>query len=185
MDHYSKARREGLRIYQQAIQANTDPYLPVLENKVPNLAQLSRLSLGVMTIPLDRVVGSVSQGRAFAFTENFLPILDGGSEFAAKWDRLYESVEAEGVNMPVTALEYMGFRTWCAKNGHSATNEASWLLWTPENPTDPTLADTDGDIRLAWKAALADLGLDCPTFDRDFIAGPPMKVNRPGYRVSS
>ena len=24
---------------------------------------------------------------------------------------------------------------------------------------DGTLADTDGDIRLAWKAALADLGL--------------------------
>lgn len=39
---------------------------------------------------------------------------------------------------------------------------------------DGTLADTDGDIRLAWKAALADLGLDCPTFDRDFIAGPPI-----------
>ena len=39
---------------------------------------------------------------------------------------------------------------------------------------DGTLADTDGDIRLAWKAALADLGLACPTFDRDFIAGPPI-----------
>ncbi len=109
MDHYGKARREGLRIYNAAIQANTDPYLPVLEKKVPNLAQLSRLSLGIIAIPLDRVVGSVSQGRSFAFTENFLPILDGGSEFAAKWDRLYESVEAEGVSQPVTALEYMGY----------------------------------------------------------------------------
>ena len=107
MDHYGKARREGLRLYTAAIQANSDPYLPVLEDKVPNLAQLSRLSLGIMTIPLDRVVGSVSKGRSYAFTENFLPILDGGSEFAAKWDRLYESVEAEGVNQPVTALEYL------------------------------------------------------------------------------
>ena len=109
MDHYGKARREGLRLYTAAIQANSDPYLPVLEDKVPNLAQLSRLSLGIMTIPLDRVVGSVSKGRSYAFTENFLPILDGGSEFAAKWDRLYESVEAEGVNQPVTALEYLGY----------------------------------------------------------------------------
>ena len=40
---------------------------------------------------------------------------------------------------------------------------------------DGTLADTDGDIRLAWKAALADLGLDCPAFDRDFVAGPPIE----------
>ena len=109
MDHYGKARRDGLRLYSAAIQSNTDPYLPVLEKKVPNIAQLSRLSLGIISIPLDRVVGSVSQGRSFAFTENFLPILDGGSEFASKWDRLYESVEAEGVNQPVTALEYMGY----------------------------------------------------------------------------
>jgi basic membrane lipoprotein Med (substrate-binding protein (PBP1-ABC) superfamily) len=109
MDHYGKARRDGLRIYTAAIQANADPYLPVLEKKVPDLSQLTRLSLGVITVPLDRVIGSVSQGRSFAFTENFLPILDGGSEFAAKWDRLYESVEAEGVNQPVTALEYLGY----------------------------------------------------------------------------
>lgn len=37
---------------------------------------------------------------------------------------------------------------------------------------DGTLADTDADIRLAWKAAIADLSLDCPEFDRVFVAGP-------------
>lgn len=40
---------------------------------------------------------------------------------------------------------------------------------------DGTLADTDGDIRASWKAALADLGISCPDFDRDFIAGPPLE----------
>ena len=109
MDHYGRARREGLRIYTLALQAHEDPYLPVLETKVPELAALSRLSLGIITSPLSRVMGSVSQGRSKAFTRNFLPILDGGSEFAAKWDHLYESVESEGVNQPVTALEYLGY----------------------------------------------------------------------------
>ena len=109
MDHYSKARREGLRIYQQAIQANTDPYLPVLEERVPGLSSLSRLSLGIMSIPLDRVIGSVSRGRSYAFAEGFLPILEGGSEFASKWERLCESVEARGVNQPITVLEYLGY----------------------------------------------------------------------------
>ena len=109
MDHYGKARRDGLRIYTAALQAHEDPYLPVLESKVPELASLSRLSLGIMAIPLSRVMGSVSMGRSRAFTKNFLPILDGGSEFAAKCDRLYESVESEGVNQPVTALEYLGY----------------------------------------------------------------------------
>ncbi len=40
---------------------------------------------------------------------------------------------------------------------------------------DGTLADTDLDIRVSWKAALADLGVDCPNFDRDFVAGPPIE----------
>ena len=109
MDHYSKARREGLRVYQSAIQANTDPYLPVLEEKVPNLSTLSRLSLGIMSVPLDRVVGSVSRGRSYAFAEGFLPILEGGSEFAAKWEHLCESVEQSGLNQPITVLEYLGY----------------------------------------------------------------------------
>ena len=40
---------------------------------------------------------------------------------------------------------------------------------------DGTLADTDPDIRGAWKAALDDLGLECPSFDRLFVAGPPIE----------
>ena len=39
---------------------------------------------------------------------------------------------------------------------------------------DGTLADTDPDIRGAWKAALRDLGLECPEFDEKFVAGPPI-----------
>ena len=39
---------------------------------------------------------------------------------------------------------------------------------------DGTLADTDPDIRRAWKAALSDLGLNCPQFDEKFVAGPPI-----------
>ena len=38
---------------------------------------------------------------------------------------------------------------------------------------DGTIADTDADIRLAWKAAIADIGLECPSFDEKFVAGPP------------
>lgn len=40
---------------------------------------------------------------------------------------------------------------------------------------DGTLADTDRDIREAWKHAMKDMGLECPSFDCDFIAGPPIE----------
>lgn len=108
MDHYGKARREGLRIYSAAIQAHEDPYLPVLEETEPALARLNRNALGVQTVPLERVAGSVSRGRSYAFTRGFYPILESGSEFAGKWERLYASVEENGINQPVTLLEYMG-----------------------------------------------------------------------------
>lgn len=39
---------------------------------------------------------------------------------------------------------------------------------------DGTLADTDRDIRRAWEAAIADLGLSCGAFDEKFVAGPPI-----------
>ena len=41
---------------------------------------------------------------------------------------------------------------------------------------DGTLADTDGDIRLAWKAALSDMKLACPRFDELFVAGPTIEA---------
>ena len=109
MDHYGKARREGLRAYHAAVQAHRNPCLPVLEDQEPALEKLNRRSLGIQSVPLERIAGSVSQGRSYAFAGNFMPILEGGSEFASKWERLYASVEEEGLNQPVTLLEYRGF----------------------------------------------------------------------------
>ena len=145
MDHYGKARREGLRVYQAAIQSNADPYLPVLEDKVPNLAQLTRQSLGIITVPVERIVGSVSTGRSYAFAGNFMPILEPGSEFAVKWEHLYDSVEQEGVNMPVTALEYLGYyyviegnkRTSVMKSMGAMDLEADVTRVIPERSDDP------------------------------------------------
>ena len=142
---YTHARREGLREFALCNQAHTDPYLPVLEEKVPNLAQLSRLSLGVMSIPLDRVVGSVSQGRSYAFARNFMPIIESGSEFSSKWERLYESVKEKGVNVPITALEYMGYyyviegnkRTSVMKSMDAEEIEADVTRVVPERTGDP------------------------------------------------
>ena len=106
--NYAKARQKGLKAYAQAIHDNQDPYLPVLEEKVPGLNSLNRMSLGIQAIPLSRVVGSVSRGRSFAFANNFMPILEMNSEFSVKWATLCESVEQEGLRDPAKVLEYMG-----------------------------------------------------------------------------
>ncbi len=106
---YFKARREGLKAYSAAIAEHRDPYLPVLQDKLPNLNQMDRLSLGIQAVPLDRVIGTVTQGRSYAFANNFMPILETNSEFSGKWGALYESVEAEGLREAAKMLEYMGY----------------------------------------------------------------------------
>ena len=45
----------------------------------------------------------------------------------------------------LSEIEYLAFLCWSAKNGKDATAEETWKLWSPENPTDPTLADSDDD----------------------------------------
>ena len=46
----------------------------------------------------------------------------------------------------LSELEYVAFKDWCSRNGElDPADEANWKLWTPENPTDPTKIDTDGD----------------------------------------
>ena len=106
--YYSRARQKGLKAYTQALKDGTDPYLPVLEDMVPNINALSRVTLGILSVPLYRVVGSVSQGRSYAFANNFMPILDVNSEFGTKWSALYASMEEEGLRDAPKMLEYMG-----------------------------------------------------------------------------
>ena len=183
MDHYSKARREGLRVYQAAIQSNTEPYLPVLEDREPALSQLSRLSLGVQTIPLDRVVGSVSQGRSYAFTKDFLPILESGSEFAVKWEHLCESVEAEGVNQPITVLEYLGYyyviegnkRTSVMKYLNAMDIEADVTRVYPPQSDDPQVTAYYEYCDFAKETGLYDLLFTNPGSYRKLVSLPGIR----------
>lgn len=105
---YQKARREGLKAYTAAIGSNRDPYLPVLEESVANLNQLTHIPIGVITVPLDYLKGSVSHGRSYAFADNFMPILEMNTEFCSKWCSLYESIAENGMREPAKVVEYFG-----------------------------------------------------------------------------
>ena len=104
---YGKARKLGIKAYHTAIQNGSDPYLPVLDDLVPNLLALAPVNLGLISIPIERVAGTGTRGRTNAFANNFMPILDRRSEFANKWMMLNHSVVESGVREPVKALEYL------------------------------------------------------------------------------
>lgn len=104
---YEKALKMGRREMNLRKGRHEDPYLPVLDELVPNAMALPARSLRLVNIPLNQIVGTATHGRTTAFAANFMPVLDGRSEFITKWELLYESVINEGVNSPIKAYEYM------------------------------------------------------------------------------
>lgn len=105
-DAYIHARKEGLRVMRACQSRGESPTLPVLSELVPELNRLAQVPLGLVQVSMDQIVGTVTKGRTTAFAPGFLPLLDPDSEFAVKWSTLYDSVVADGINQPITALEY-------------------------------------------------------------------------------
>lgn len=106
IDHYIKAKKEGLREVHALQQRGLDPTLPVLSELVPGLNRLSQVPLGILQISIDQIAGTATKGRTTAFSPSFMPLLDQNSEFATKWATLYNSVVRDGLRQPVIALEY-------------------------------------------------------------------------------
>lgn len=104
---YDKAKKLASRAYHAALQKDENPYLPVLEELLPEHLSLPHIHLGLVTIPMNQLVGTATRARTSAFACNFMPLLDEGSEFAQKWVLLHHSVIQDGVREPIKVLEYM------------------------------------------------------------------------------
>lgn len=103
--------RDALKRAQKEFRACTSngeyPYLPVLDDFIPQEDLLHVSDLGVIQIPLELIRGTRTEGRTRAFTRNFMPLMDEDSEFALKWKSLYQSQIEEGIRDPIKAYEYL------------------------------------------------------------------------------
>lgn len=104
---YQSARRMGERAYRKAVASGQYPYLPALEEFFPGGNSDVGKPIGVMEISLSQVVGTKTRGRQEAFACNFMPLLDGESEFAGKWVALLTAQENEGIRDAVQVYEYL------------------------------------------------------------------------------
>ena len=92
---YAAALKQGRRRYQSAVTKGQYPYLPVLDDILSYTEVVQTVSLGLMDIPLSKVVGTKTAGRTNAFADNFMPLLAEKSEFGAKWASLYDHQRSE------------------------------------------------------------------------------------------
>ncbi len=107
MNNYETAYKKGKKDYQQRLSRREKPTLQVLDDILPSKGSYSESYLGLVQIPTEQIVGTKTNGRSNAFSGNFMPILEKGTEFATKWSSLSESHEEEGIREPIKAYEYM------------------------------------------------------------------------------
>lgn len=104
---YMSAQKLGKKEYNACVNKGKYPYLPVLENLISDGEIDSEVSLSVDQIPLSLVVGTCNAARTNAFAGNFMPLLEWGTEFSAKWASLSDSQVNEGIRDPIKVYEYM------------------------------------------------------------------------------
>lgn len=104
---YTGAVKRGRKQYQESLSRGQHPYLPVLDDILSYTKIVSEVNLGLMDIPLKRIIGTKTEGRTNAFASNFMPLLPEQSEFGAKWAALYDHQIEEGIRDPIVAYEFM------------------------------------------------------------------------------
>ncbi|WP_456317917.1 hypothetical protein, partial [Solobacterium moorei] len=114
LSEYTLARKKG---------KTDEETLAVLNNSI--FSDLPKVYVGILEIPLDLVVGTVTSSRATSFTENWMPTLDEDTEFAAKWSRLYTAQIEEGIREPIQVYEYM--HAFFVKEGNKRVSVLKYL----------------------------------------------------------
>ena len=64
---YDKAKKMGAKAYKRAVADGRYPFLPVLDDIIDKDSIAKEMNLGLVDIPLSRVVGTSSAGRTQAF----------------------------------------------------------------------------------------------------------------------
>lgn len=106
-EDYIKAQKMGLKAFKASTAKGHYPYLPVLDEILSHVDIECEVNLGTINIPLQQVVGTSTAGRTQAFASNFMPLLDYGSEFSAKWSNLVDAQIEEGIHDAIKVYEYM------------------------------------------------------------------------------
>ena len=108
-EEYLLALKKGQKVYRERLMAGLPPYPAVLDDILPAGSSNTTKEIGLVEIPVERIVGTKSAGRITAFNAEFQPLLDAESEFAIKWINLCSAHLSEtGITEPIVCFEYLG-----------------------------------------------------------------------------
>ncbi len=107
-EEYQLALKAGLKEYKELLSREQEPHPTVLDAILSPEQSDRYVDVGILDIPTERIVGTKTAGRITAFTPSFLPLLELGSEFSAKWVELCRAHLSEGIRDPILCYEYLG-----------------------------------------------------------------------------
>lgn len=106
---YRKANNAAKKEVKKKTKQNTDPYLKSLSSFLKEDMISEKISLGVMNIPTDKIVGIVTTEGKDMYTSDFMPLPAPDGDFSSKWCKLYwYYLSNKGVRCPITCYEYLG-----------------------------------------------------------------------------
>lgn len=109
-EQYLTARKLAQKDHRSCVLHGRYPYPQVLDDILVDPSMIAgQVDLGVIEVPIEKVVGTKTEGRRLAFASNFMPLLEPDTEFAAKWMELCSAhLGDEGIRDPIRCCEYLG-----------------------------------------------------------------------------
>ena len=108
IEEYQKALKLGQKEVRECQAKGRSVNPEVLHQVAGELAADKSISVGLVEIPANRIVGTKTAGRISAFSPGFMPLLAKDTEFAVKWIELCTAHLSEGIRDPIVCYEYYG-----------------------------------------------------------------------------
>lgn len=104
-----QARKLALKEYSGYISQGRNGYLPYLDGILENIDFVSEVDLGMIDLPMKKIKGTYTYMRSTSFARNYMPLMDLESEFAFKWEAVYNAQVTQGLRDAIKVYEYLNW----------------------------------------------------------------------------
>ncbi|MGL4800582.1 MAG: BMP family ABC transporter substrate-binding protein [Cellulosilyticaceae bacterium] len=106
-DIYEQANKSAKQSWNALANKGEVGYLPSLDGIAQSADVISEVPLGLIQIPINKIIGTYTHSRSVSFAHNFMPLMGSETEFATKWMHLYQAHIEEGIRDPLKVYEYL------------------------------------------------------------------------------
>lgn len=106
-EYFNDAYKLAVKEYNRCVSNGEIGYLPSLEGILKDIEIVSQVDLGIIEIPIKKIIGTYTHLRSLSFAKNFMPLIK--TEFKDKWSSLCKAHINEGIRDPIKVYEYLNW----------------------------------------------------------------------------